>query len=138
MQAAAHVDCFHPVAHTRGSSNSVIAGRGKNVTYLAESVLLLWGYTRKQMSGQTQNYTHTLFTTAPKHSSLSHILRNDISHMRPTNQQCMTATESRSLKMPDGLIAASPLTKADCQRPPFDICMGLVTRNVGIIHITLT
>lgn len=36
------------------------------------------------------------------------------------------------------VIAASPFTKADCQRPAFDICIGLVTRNVGIIHISLT
>lgn len=58
--------------------------------------------------------------------------------MRPTNQQCMTAPESCFLGMPAGLIAASPLTKADCQRPAFDICMGLVTRNVEIRHISLT
>ena len=58
--------------------------------------------------------------------------------MRPTNQQCMTDPESCSLRMPARLIAASPFTKADCQRPAFDICMGLVTRNVGIIHISLT
>lgn len=56
--------------------------KGKNVTYLTESVLFLWlwKYTLKQMSRRTQNYTHTLFTTAPKHSSLSHILRNNISY----------------------------------------------------------
>lgn len=56
----------------------------------------------------------------------------------PTNQQCMTAPESCSLRMPARVIAASPFTKADCQRPAFDICIGLVTRNVGIIHISLT
>lgn len=58
--------------------------------------------------------------------------------MRPTNQQCMTAPVSCSLRMPTRLITASPFTKADCQRPAFDICMGLVTRNVGITHIQLT
>lgn len=57
---------------------------------------------------------------------------------RPTNQQCMTAPESCSLRMPACVIVASPFTKADCQRPAFDICLGLVTRNVGIIHISLT
>ncbi len=100
------------------------------------------GINLDDMSWRMQNLMHTLFTTVPKHSSLSHTLKINISQalprMRPTNQQCMTAPASGSLRMLARLIAASPFTKADCQRPAFDICMGLVTRNVGIIHFSMT
>ncbi len=138
------MDCSHPVARTERFIQLSSSWKGKNVTNFSEWVLVMGINSDDfETSRRTQSRTHILFTTVPKHSSLSHTLRINISQalpsMRPTNQQCMTAPESCcSLRMPDSLIAASPLTKADCQRPAFDICMGLVTRNVGIIHISLT
>lgn len=38
------------------------------------------------MSTQTQNHTHILFTSAPKHSSLSHTLRINMSRALPQHE----------------------------------------------------
>lgn len=134
------------VAHTGGSSNSPYSWRGKNVTILSRSVVfvLLWEFTLTKMSRRKRKTPHAYFiynstqtlkpllidleSTYPKHfQAWGPQISNAWLRLRAAPWECRPAL---SLHL--------PFTKADCQRPAFDICMGLVTRNVGIIHFSLT
>lgn len=118
---------------------SSLEGQECNLSRWISAIPVVMGiHSDTNVKVDTKPHAYFIYNCTQTLKPLSYTKKQYIPSMRPTNQQCMTATESRSLKMPVGLIAASLLTKADCQRPAFDICMGLVTRNVGIIHISLT
>lgn len=138
-QAAAHVDRFHPAAHIGGSSNALIAGRviPLNLCYSTR----LWEYTLTQMSSRERKTTRIFYLQPyPNTRASSHTLRINISQalpsMRPTNQQCMTAPESCSSRMPGPPYRCISLHKS--RGLPLIYVWAWSPGMWGIIHISLT
>lgn len=79
-----------PALEARHDSHS---WNGKNVTDFAQSVLaLVMGLNfENKHPGECKTYMHILFTTLPKHSSLSHTLRINIPQALPQAPQISNA-----------------------------------------------